>query len=138
MKAVASIPSEAMMHFPPVSDFTPISQKGFGLRGKCPHFDLFSKISRFSFAKIYHKFLIAPYFPVSIHFPSIPGKFFFPLLMQNFPPDFVKLTCFTYNTRISFPPTFTMMHLCITQCTYWTPMSESVSEVQERTVQLGK
>ena len=23
---------------------------------------------------------------------------------------------------ISFPPYLTMMHLCITQCTYWTPL----------------
>jgi len=23
---------------------------------------------------------------------------------------------------ISFPPTLTMMHLCITQCKYWTPL----------------
>src|SRR6218665_4125707 len=23
---------------------------------------------------------------------------------------------------VSFPPTFTMMHLCITQYTYWTPL----------------
>src|SRR6218665_1474315 len=28
-----------------------------------------------------------------------------------------------YLTCISFPPTFTMMHLCITQCTYWTPLT---------------
>ena len=29
---------------------------------------------------------------------------------------------FTYFMCISFPPTFTMMHLCITQFTYWTPL----------------
>jgi len=23
---------------------------------------------------------------------------------------------------VSFPPSLTMMHLCITQCTYWTPL----------------
>ena len=27
---------------------------------------------------------------------------------------------------ISFPPTLTMMHLCITQCTYWTPLHISI------------
>src|SRR6218665_366607 len=26
------------------------------------------------------------------------------------------------TTCISFPLTFTIMHLCITQCTYWTPL----------------
>src|SRR6218665_4042262 len=29
---------------------------------------------------------------------------------------------FTYFMCISFPPSLTMMHLCITQCTYWTPL----------------
>ena len=27
---------------------------------------------------------------------------------------------------ISFPPTLTMMHLCITQCTYWTPLGLTI------------
>jgi len=30
---------------------------------------------------------------------------------------------FLHTLRVfCFPPTFTMMHLCITQCTYWTPL----------------
>src|SRR6218665_1408849 len=33
-----------------------------------------------------------------------------------------------YFTSISFPPTFTMMHLCITQCTYWRPLINSAGE----------
>ena len=34
------------------------------------------------------------YFPVSVHVPPISGNFSFPRLCQNFPPDFVKFTCF--------------------------------------------
>src|SRR6218665_1978955 len=48
--------------------------------------------------------------------------FFSPPTFAKFPSDFVKCTCFTYFACISIPPTFTMMHLCITQCTYWTPL----------------
>jgi len=45
------------------------------------------------------------------------------LLLQNVPPDFVKFTWFyILYVYFVFPPTFTMMHLCITQCTYWTPL----------------
>src|SRR6218665_2763339 len=29
---------------------------------------------------------------------------------------------FTYFLSFSFLPSLTMMHLCITQCTYWTPL----------------
>ena len=56
-----------------------------------------------------------------------------PMLRENYyfsTPTFTKsplfsensrvFTCFTY---ISFPPALTMMHLRITQCTYWTPMN---------------
>ena len=38
------------------------------------------------------------------------------------PPDLVKCTCFAYFSYFSFPPSFTMMHLFITQCTYWKPL----------------
>jgi len=29
---------------------------------------------------------------------------------------------FLHTLRVFFPHTFIMMHLCITQCTYWTPV----------------
>jgi len=67
---------EAMMHFPPVSDFPPISEQIFTLRGKCSQFYLFrKKISIFirqNFSRpslvIHPKFAtIPPYFAFSIH-----------------------------------------------------------------------
>src|SRR6218665_1893619 len=40
----------------------------------------------------------------------------------KFPSAFVKFTCFNIpSVFFHFPPGLTMMHLCITQCTYWTP-----------------
>ena len=49
-----------------------------------------------------------------------------PLLWQIFPSFFRQFhLLFTYFTCISFSPyTLTVMHLCITQCTYWTPLLE--------------
>src|SRR6218665_1864839 len=32
--------------------------------------------------------------------------------------------CFKYFLCFSFPPSLTMMHLCITQCTYWMPLAK--------------
>ena len=49
----------------------------------------------------------------------------FPLFRENryFPPVFEKFTCFLHALCVfRFHPTLTMMHLCITQCTYWTPL----------------
>ena len=63
-----------------------------------------------------------PIFAVSVHFPPVSWKLFFPPYFYKFPPVLGKFTClFTYFTCIS-PPNLTMMHLCITQCTYWTPL----------------
>src|SRR6218665_1712675 len=63
-------------------------------------------------------------FPVTIHFPHCFAKIIIsPLLLQIVPPCFRQIhLLFTYFTCI-FPPTLTMMHLCITQCTYWTPLT---------------
>src|SRR6218665_2313593 len=83
-------PPEAMMHFSPVSDFPPVSEK-------CSHsVENFSNVTfsrkkfRFSSAKISdylclvikHKFRISPHiFAISIHFhPPISTKLFFPPL----------------------------------------------------------
>src|SRR6218665_342314 len=58
-----------------------------------------------------------------------------PLFRENYyspyfdkcPPCFTQIhLLFTYFTCISFPPTLTMMHLCITQCTYRTPLVDGV------------
>src|SRR6218665_79137 len=54
--------------------------------------------------------------------PLFPENYYFPPTLTNiprFPKIHLLFTCFMC---ISFPPTFIMMHLCITQCTYWTPL----------------
>src|SRR6218665_3945682 len=48
----------------------------------------------------------------------ISGNFSSPYC-SKFLPDFVEFTCFFHALCVfRFPPTLTMMHLCITQCTY--------------------
>jgi len=120
-------PSEAMMHFPPVSD-SPYFLKNFGLRGKFPQFYLFPR----NFSIFIRQNFWRPFFPQISNFPPISlfqfvshyiWKFFFSPTFANFPPDCVKFMCFLHTLHVfRFPPTFTMMHLCNTQCTYWTPL----------------
>src|SRR6218665_119797 len=89
-----------MMHFP-LFQIPPISKKiqSSTKIWNFPLFSLFQYISR-CFAKI----IIPPYF-------------------SKFPHCFVKCTCFFYILYVCFvPPALTMMHLCITQCTYWTSL----------------
>ena len=90
----------------------------------------FQKNFRFSSAKIFfshrpqnHKFRISPYFSCFSTFPPVSPKLLFPPYFHKFSPCFRKMNLlFTYFMCISFPPTLTMMHLCITQWTYWTPL----------------
>src|SRR6218665_2336308 len=64
-----------------------------------------------------------PILPVLVHFPPDWRKLLFPPCFHKFPPCFRKIhQFFTYFVCIFPPPTLTMMHLCITQCTYWTPL----------------
>src|SRR6218665_2981696 len=112
-----------MMHFPPCFRFPPIFEKIS---------DLFRKMYRFSsaiisddlFLVIDHKFRISPLFSlfqyISLLFRE---NYYFPPTLKNFPPVLEKFTCFLHTLCVfRFPPTLTMMHLCITQCTYWTPL----------------
>ena len=75
-----------------------------------------------------------PYFPCFSTFPPCFAKIIIspcfakiiisPLLWKIFLPVFSKIhLLFTYFMCISFPPTLTMMHLCIIQCTYWKPLA---------------
>jgi len=49
-------------------------------------------------------------------------KLLFPQYFYKFPSVFVKSTCILHALRVfRFPPTLTMMHLCITQCTTGRP-----------------
>ena len=102
--------------FPSVSD-SPLFSKKFPTVENFQNFNLsFSrKILDFHppkflmtfFLVIDHKFCNSPLFS----------------LFQYISPLFRKIhLLFTYFMCISFPPTLTMMHLCITQCTYWTPL----------------
>ena len=43
----------------------------------------------------------------------------------KFLPVFLEFTCFLPTLRVLVSPAFTMMHLCITQCTNWTPLHVS-------------
>src|SRR6218665_2249249 len=46
-----------------------------------------------------------------------------PSCFYKFPSDFLNFTCFLHTLHVfSFRSTVTMMHLCITQCTYLTPL----------------
>ena len=42
--------------------------------------------------------------------------------IYEFPPISVQFTAFLSNLRFLLPPILTMMHLCITLYTYWTPL----------------
>src|SRR6218665_1165161 len=48
-----------------------------------------------------------------------------PLLSQIPPPLFSENSPAFYILSVYFPPTLTMMHLCITHCTYWTPLTST-------------
>src|SRR6218665_3454886 len=64
-----------------------------------------------------------PLFSLFQSISPISDKFFIPPTFVNFPSYFVKFPCFLHTFCIfSFFPTLTMIHLCITQCTYWTPL----------------
>src|SRR6218665_3791187 len=121
----ASIPLEAMMHFPPVSNF-PLFSTNFQTLWKIfkilPFPENFLDFHPPKFLMTFLEF--PPIFLVSVHFPSVSRKLLFcPPTMKNFPPVFEKFTCFLHTLCVFlFPPTLTMMRLCITQCTYWTPL----------------
>ena len=111
--AEASIPSEAMMHFPPVSD-SPIFEKFSDSVENFLNFTFSRKISRFSSAKISEDFFQPS--TTNFEFPPIPCFSTFPpvsriLLISpyfaKFAPSFRKIhLLFTYFVCISFPPYF--------------------------------
>jgi len=115
-----------MMHFLPVSDF-PLFTKKIRLRQKFSKFYLFPKIyfdfypPKFLmtvFSPWLQIFNFPPIFAVSVHSLCF-GKIIIPPYFCKFPADFVKFTCFCILYASFVPPSLTMMHLCITQCTYW-------------------
>ena len=78
----------------------------------------------FVFLVIDHKFRISPLFSLLQYIspPPVSRKLFFPPYFYKFPPLFYANSPAFYILYVYFPPTLTMMHLCITQCTYWTPL----------------
>jgi len=75
------------------------------------------------FIVIDHKFRISPFSLFRYISPSVSRKLLFPPYFQKFPPVLEKFTCFLHTLCVfRLPPTLTMMHSCITQCTYWTPL----------------
>ena len=70
-----------------------------------------------------------PIFAVSVHSPSS-EKLLFPNTFANSPHWFRKIFGFLNTFCVfPFPPTcsLTMMHLFITQCTYWTPLFKTTA-----------
>src|SRR6218665_1657914 len=61
-------------------------------------------------------------FPISLHFPLFRPTLLFPPTFTNFLPVFGNGILHTLGLCVFLSPTLTMMHLCITQCMYWTPL----------------
>ena len=130
-------PPETMMHFPPCFRFPPIFEKFSDSRKLFTILPIPEKFLDFHPPK----FLITFSFYFS-HRPQISNfplfslfqyisplfreNYYFHPTLKNFSPCFRKIhLLFTCFMCISFPPTLTMMHLCITQCTYCTPLIRS-------------
>src|SRR6218665_73145 len=69
-----------------------------------------------------HRPQISNFPRVSVHFPLFRENYHFPPYFYKVPPVLEKCTCFYIFYVYFVSPTLTMMHLCITQCTYWTPL----------------
>ena len=82
-------PSEAMMHFPPVSDFPPIFEKFSDSVEILPFPEKFLDFHPPKFLMTFFsrrpQILNSPIFPVAVHFPSVSRKLLFPPNLKNFP-----------------------------------------------------
>src|SRR6218665_2104923 len=111
-----------MMHFSPCFRFPPIFDKFSDSVENFQNVTFSRQNFRFSSAKISddlflvidHKF--SPYFPCfSTCTPCFAKIIISPPTFKNFLPVFEKFTCFLHTLCVfCFPPTLTMMHLCIT------------------------
>ena len=118
--AGASIPSEAMMHYP-LFQISPYFLKKIALRGKIFPTWPFTKnfldfnapkflMTFFSHWPQIHKCLILPYFRYFTTFPPFPGKCYFPPTLQ-IPSWFRKIYVFLHTFLFFvFPPSLTMHH----------------------------
>src|SRR6218665_806208 len=121
-------PSETMMHSPYFR--FPLFSKNFQTLWKIfeilpfPEFFFDFPIFIRRNLVIDHEFRICSLFsPFQYISPLFRENYSFPLLLQISHPVFEKFPCFLHALCVfRFPPTLTMMHLCITQCTYWTSL----------------
>ena len=100
----ASIPHEAMMHFPHAS-VPPYFQKIFILCGKFSKFP--EKFLDFYLSKFLMTIFLVIDQPQISNFPPVSRKLLFPPYFQKFPPVFEKFTCFLHTFCVfRFPPYF--------------------------------
>src|SRR6218665_2939464 len=115
-----------MMHFPPVSDFPPISEKIFDFLRNFYDLTFSREISDDLFLASTTNIEFPPYFRCFSTFPPCFAKIILsPYIHKFYPPVLRKFTCFLHTLHVFSPTTLTTMHLCITQCTYWTPLPMS-------------
>src|SRR6218665_4194092 len=115
-------PSKPMMHFslfliPPLiriclGKFFPLLPKKFLHPRKF-------LMTFFLFLVIHYEFRISLLFSIKCYIsPLLKKIYYFHPTFFNFHPDLVKFMCFLHTLLVfRFPPTLTIMHLCITQCT---------------------
>src|SRR6218665_3791544 len=106
LKPGASIPLEAMRHFPPPgSDFPPIFEKFSDSVENFKNFTFPEKFLNFHSPKFLMTFFkssttnfeFLPYFPCFNAFPPrFRENYYFPPTFKNFPPVLEKITCFFY------------------------------------------
>src|SRR6218665_203520 len=112
-----------MMHLP-VSEFPLFSKKNSDSAKNFHNFTFSRKnffIHRPQNLNFPLCFRISPLFSLLQYIPPCFAKIIISSYFLKFPP-FPKIhVYFTYFTCISLPPTLTMMHLCITHCTYGRP-----------------
>ena len=64
-----------------------------------------------------------PLFSLFQYISPISEKLLFARIPLQISPWFRNIYAFLHTFSVlRFPPTLTLMHLCITQCTYWTPL----------------
>jgi len=116
----------------PLFQVSPYFRKIFRLYGKFSNFYLFpTNLSiflrqNFSLPFFSNRPQISNFPPYLASFSTFPPPCLAKIIIfpycEKFPPVFKKFTCFLRIFRVfRFPPTLTMMYLCITQCTYWKP-----------------
>src|SRR6218665_2809286 len=109
-----------MMHFPSLFQISPLFSKNFQTLKKnftilpFPETFLHFHQPKIFFLVIDHKFRISPYFLCFSTFSLCFAKIIISPYFYKFPPCFRQIhLLFTYFTCISFPPTLTVMHLCV-------------------------